>query len=547
MSLKKVSILLLALSFFVAACDNSDELAEQLDLAKIKLALAAGKANQVPIKEIANTEGVIKLSLEDGEVVEIPGGLVTEMQTDSSTWVIHFTFSDGSTQDAFFVGEFKLEHLDVVLNPYLTAPLSAVATIDVPIPGIFRVAVLGKGESGVMIEKQFSRSDTHHELPILGLYENYANDVVIEFQSPAGARRGSQIVTLATTTISNKPNVAFTIIKKSDNTYRGLYFVSNFKAGFDQNGDLRFVDVGAIGAAFLQKTKNGNYISQHRDGYTISEMNMVGQLVRQYRIANGFHHEIREMPNGNLLIATHTGGNFELEDVIIEVDRLTGAIVKTWDFNNILDPLRKGLPDVTGNDWLHVNAIYFDDRDNSVVISGRSQSAVIKIDYESGAIKWILSHHAGWKESLQPFLLRPVDNAGNTMATQNMDFWPYGQHSPMPVGTNRVLLYDNGDYRNYYDDANVPQASYSRAVEYEINEANMTIKMVWTYDHDKTIFTPYVGSVQQLPSSRLIGFGWPGPNSPRAVEVNASNQVVFEAKAGGNAYRILKFDIYEGL
>ncbi len=279
---------------------------------------------------------------------------------------------------------------------------------------------------------------------------------------------------------------------------------------------------------------------------------MLGQVVKQFHVPDGFHHEIREMQNGNFLVASHTNGDFLLEDVMVELNRATGQVVKSWDFTKILDPLRKGLPDVTTGDWLHINGAYFDNSDNSIVVSGRSQSSVIKVDYNTGAIKWILSHPSGWTEAWQPFLLKPIDAAGNALDTKGIDFWTYGQHNPQALEGNRILLYDNGDYRNYYDDNSKPQKSYSRMVEYKIDESNKTVQLVWSYDHNKEVFTPYTGSIQQTgPHSRLVGFMWGSSNSPKIVEVDKNKQIMFEANlnlgSSSTYYRTFKYDLYSGI
>jgi arylsulfate sulfotransferase len=259
------------------------------------------------------------------------------------------------------------------------------------------------------------------------------------------------------------------------------------------------------------------------------------------------------MSSGNFLIPSHSPPGVPYEDVVVEIDRNSGAVVKSWDFNFILDPQRPTLPDTQPGDWLHVNAMYYDEADHSMVISARSQSAVAKIDLNTGAVKWILGNHAYWNESLQPFLLKPVDANGNEIDVSGIDFWNYGQHAIQKTFNGNLLLYDNGDYRGYYDDPTVSPFSYTRFTEYKINEQLKTVKLVWQFDYDKTVFTPFTGYVQELPqtNSRLGAYMWISANTPKIVELNANDQIIFEATLkptlNTNYYRTYKVDVYSGI
>ncbi len=163
---------------------------------------------------------------------------------------------------------------------------------------------------------------------------------------------------------------------------------------------------------------------------------MLGQQVQTFDVPNMYHHDIREIPNGNFLVATNStpfdgnrnDGNLE-EDMIIEMDRQTGSIVKSWDFNVLLNNQRFYPGNqVNTDDWLHLNSIFFDENDQSLIISGRNQSTIAKIDYATGALKWLLAHPSGYDSSFDDYLLKPVDELGNPISTTDGDILPYYQH-----------------------------------------------------------------------------------------------------------------------
>ena len=86
---------------------------------------------------------------------------------------------------------------------------------------------------------------------------------------------------------------------------------------------------------------------------------------------NKIHHDVIELPNGNFLVTVNNAEIATIEDHILELDRSTGEIVTIWDFNEILPKRYTYLKNTT--DWLHVNSVFYDDSDNSLVVSGRHQ------------------------------------------------------------------------------------------------------------------------------------------------------------------------------
>ncbi len=103
-------------------------------------------------------------------------------------------------------------------------------------------------------------------------------------------------------------------------------------------------------------------------------------------------------------------------------------------------------------------------------------------------------------------------------------------------------LLENGNY-TIFDNGNDRDPAYSRAVEYQLDEANKTIEMVWEYDADKTIFGSSGGSTRRLPSGNtLLGYG--GKISESAArEVHPDGTLALELSFDNNmkAGRVLKF------
>ncbi|HBX66063.1 MAG TPA: aryl-sulfate sulfotransferase, partial [Balneolaceae bacterium] len=269
---------------------------------------------------------------------------------------------------------------------------------------------------------------------------------------------------------------------------------------------------------------------------------------------NNMHHEVIKLPNGNYVVAVSRVGitmikNGEeiesVEDYIIEVDP-SGNIVTEWDMAEILDVNRTDLTD-GGVDWFHMNAIWHDETDNTLIISGRNQG-VVKVNWQN-ELQWILSPHKGWGKAgryektaeTSPFLLTAVDDAGTPYsdeiqqgtAESNEFSWTWGQHAPLVLPNGNIFIFDNGFNRNFGSASN-----YSMGTEYEVNEDDMTIKQVWSYGKSRqdAFYSSIISDVDYLPETQnrlimpgVVRMGGSNPYS-KVVEVSyPDKEVIFES------------------
>jgi len=81
------------------------------------------------------------------------------------------------------------------------------------------------------------------------------------------------------------------------------------------------------------------------------------------------------------------------------------------------------------------------------------------------------------------------------------------------------MLFDNGDNRNFSG-----TGTYSRAVEYEIDEENMTIRQVWQYGKERgpETYSRIVSDVDFFPEENHVFF------TPGAVSFNGDYGKVIE-------------------
>ena len=248
------------------------------------------------------------------------------------------------------------------------------------------------------------------------------------------------------------------------------------------------------------------------------------------------------MENGHYLLRVASDGYRRpdgkvvrtVRDVILEMDA-EGNVVDDWRLYDILDPYRDAVlktldqgavclnVDATkqgktlsaeelaaqdkadvfgdivgsgaGRNWAHVNSVDYDATDDSIIISSRHQSAIIKIGRDK-KVKWILSSPEGWRPGWAEKVLKPVDKAGNPVKCEGSTCeggfdWTWTQHTGFKVRSDLsqgdilyVSAFDNGDGRGMEQPV-LAEMKYSRAVIYRIDQKKMTVEQVWEYGKER--------------------------------------------------------------
>lgn len=441
----------------------------------------------------------------------------------------------------------------VTPNPSGLAPLTAELTFKAKIPVNVTTEVLGAEP----LRHEHPGASTHHAISIVGLYPDAENRVEVRLRDMAQTFAVDTLVIPTDTLPTFFPTVEV-VVADRDRMEAG-WTLSNLGIGegrhfsswpvmFDTHGDIRwYMNLSFLDdlAFVLKRAANGNFL--FAQGFVLYEFDMLGRQLRRWDLPGLFsHHELVEKPDGNLLVAVGRVGWETMDDYIIEVDRVSGAIVNEWDLTELLDVYRRTYFDADV-DWFHMNAIFYDELDDALIVSGRNQAAVVKITNRNDLV-WILAAHKGWglagSEANGPatadFLLTAVDANGVPYgeAVQQGDEdapdfrWPWGQHASMILPNGNVFLFDNGLNRNFDGDA----SPFSRGVEYEVDKAAMTVRQVWHYGEERgpEYYSPIISDVDLLPSSgnRMIMPGIVFGSDPRAYVTEVSHpgkEVLFEA------------------
>lgn len=464
----------------------------------------------------------------------------------------------------FKTNGYKIENPNIIIDPYKSSPLTALILFETKNDVTPKVTVVGK-DNNTTITHTFQNT-TKHYLSIYGLYPDYENKVIIEYKE-----KGKQIkkeVTIKTDKLPDDFPLPTSVNSKKEELGTEFYFYTpsskGYSCAYDMNGDVRWY---LTHYAIWDNTrlKNGNMlVSTERLINTpyymtgLYEIDMFGKIYKEYSLPGGYHHDYYEMPNGNLLVATDDFDNKygTVEDYIVELDRKNGKIVNKIDLKNILKMTDGKSENWTSYDWFHNNSVWYDEKTNSITLSGRHQDAVINIDYNTKKLNWIIGDSKNWSKDYQKYFFKKVG--------ENFE-WQWSQHAAMITKEGYVFLFDNGNNKSKIKDNYVPaDKSYSRGVMYKINKKNMTIEQIWEYGKERSsdFYSPYISDVDYLGKNHYIVHsggivkedGKPS-NQPAGLSTGnialksdtvelLNDKVIFELILPTNNYRVEKMNIY---
>ncbi|HCO68670.1 MAG TPA: hypothetical protein DIT04_13060 [Dysgonomonas sp.] len=567
------------ISCFMLSCNDKDE--EVIltgEVRKIKDLVLEGSL-LLDVKD----SGVDKEFVFETETIVIPENRIGSLEINKKAWNTALVLDGNKMDIPTLGGSFKPEKIK--LNPSGYAPLTVRVNYFLMVEGKLQMRIQSKDKEVPDITYQFWNYGYNHQIDVHGLYPDYLNTVYITLTDKNGKERLTDTLKIQTEDISKITNYisvnpvkldiakmepALALVNSSNQS-----ILPHYSYMIDAMGNIRWIlstynhpelmKLTNTGNGF-RRSKTGNFLAGSRENSMIYEISMLGEIVNKWDIGAlgvGFHHDLIEMPNGNILFAstkfgdTKSNGEPASLDYFVELDRETGKIVTEWDLKKSLDEKRTliKVPGQGDSNWAHGNSVVYLENEDAILVSLRYQG-VVKLD-RNNRVKWILAPHKGFSsngrgESLKAFLLNPLDSNGSMINDENVidgntasdTFdWSWSQHSSLIMPNGNLLVFDNGFFRNFENNDN----NYSRVVEYKIDEQKNTVQQIWQYGKDRPeLYTMIGGSCVYLPKTGniLLAGGSNLRNSNgrggRIIEIDpATNEVVWEIEINepdGNAF-----------
>ncbi len=444
---------------------------------------------------------------------------------------ILYTINNGSNistqEEAGYIID-KNHSTNFYLNPNGNAPLSVTANIITNEPTTLEYTILNKTSSDISVKKKLNTLANEHDIVIYGLYENHLNYIEVTGRKEDGSLCFSQKVPVKTEKIDipeKNPDGTIGFVskikpEKIDNSWILLQLSRNtrYKVMLDLDGNIRWLLKtldDALPIKFIKdETSNGNDMVEVSPFYdtAINYYDMAGRLLEDKSITGLYnaHHDSVRLPDDKtvLILANQSGRTTTVDDIVAEYDKVSKTVTNNYDLSKLLPidrrvNIKQFITDHP-KDYLHTNSIDYDNADSGVIISARHQG-VFKFDRTFTNVKWIIAPHEGWNGKnidgitvdLNDKLLTPINMNGEKItdeqvlkgfkadAASGFD-WPWAQHNAKILSKDgdilTLIVYDNGDNRQRYGEYPIGTFNpkgYSRAVIYEIDEKNMTIKQIW--------------------------------------------------------------------
>ena len=496
-----------------------------------------------------------------------------------------FTFYDtevqqrlsGALEELKTVTTWTADNPLAVVSPYGTSsnglylyfttdmPTKVQYTVHVDDPDIPDFTATAADASG----QRFGRT---HEFQLIGLVPGEVNEVTLTIAGSWGNLRQTVHFTvempgtesgyntrLETTDGSSEEELSdglFTMMRV--NGYLGYGFM------YDNAGVMRY-EMVLEGFGLDRILSADNDIITCVSSTKIARINGLGQVEQVYDL-DGYelHHDIGFGQDGELLaLAEHAEGE-TVEDVVLSIDLGSGAVTELLDFTQVMDGYFAMTRPVSATDpffwqagewdWIHLNSLQYMAEDDSLIVSSRETSTIIKVKgiHTAPEVDWLAGDERFWVDT----------PCADLCLTQEGDFVPqYGQHcveflqNGEEDGVYYLLLYNN----NYWslNSRDGLELEVADTVGTDLYGDGSETSQVYVYKIDENARTFALTQSFDVPYSSIVSNGTPYGEYGHWV-VNSGVSMVFgEYDSAGNLireyayectmqnYRTFKYD-YQG-
>jgi arylsulfate sulfotransferase len=437
---------------------------------------------------------------------------------------------------------------DPGVSPFIThlaihgknlALLTKVAYTVQPKAGSVSKAVNVSYSASALAARGYLQSgDSVMTLPVIGLYAGYTNSVTLQFQFQDGSRVAiATNITTADSTALAGIYLHPTILKQraagSSLGFNFFYIKSALGSPVivDSDGEVRWA-VPGVESATSSALQADEFVIGGVTA-TIQRARLDGNISQDSLASTSlvsFHHNID--PGKTALLAevnTQTNGIENIESTVEEITS-QGSILNQWNLGAVIsaymlsqgdDPTAFVRP---GADWFHNNATAYDSSDNSILISSR-ENFVIKLDYQTGRIIWILGDPTKYW-----YTFASLRSKALTLAPGGL--YPIGQHAISITPGGHLLLFNDG-LGSLNQPAGAPAGetrTYSAVSAYSVDTNTMTAQNIWNFENGQTIFSSICSSAYKAPEDSLLIDYATADDTTHAILVglDSTHNVVFE-------------------
>ena len=402
---------------------------------------------------------------------------------------------DNYLKDELVKNKYTLDRAKVYVNPYNANPLSAMIIFYTDKSLEVSVTVKGKNNDDFTIN--YGKSNYHY-IPVYGLYGDYDNTVVVTLGDKT--TKEFRIKT-------DKIDMPSVTTKSGNVTTPGdLYLltspISMNSFGLDGYGNVRWM----LNGTYYHNIKvldNGHLLigidTDSTSGLptVIREIDYLGRIYNEYTVDSGYLNDFFVKSNGNIIVTSKNADRITISDLVLEIDKNTGKIVKQIDVYKLFESIDKSFTDgIERDDYFYNSGIeYYEDTD-TLLLTYWGGEMVVSIDYSDSKINWIFTNPENLPSTFDSYLLKGDDGF----------VYPKAMHQAKLSGDTLKVL-DNGysTIKNETDLSNL-KGSYSSVNTYTITDKK--IALTNSYNDNKKYFSYALGDLKTVGNGKdIILFG----------------------------------------
>ena len=395
-----------------------------------------------------------------------------------------------------------------------------------------------------------------HEFQIIGLVPGETNQVTMTISGSWGNAR--QIVSFTVEMPETRSGYATKLEVtdgSSDAAQAGGLFAMMRVNGYlgygffyDNDGILRY-EMVLEGYGLDRMLFDGNEIITCVSSSKLARINGLGEVTQVYDLEGyELHHDIGFGADGEVLALAEEVDGETVEDRVLSIDLESGEVSEILDFTQVMQGYFDMTRPVTPTDdffwqagewdWIHLNSLQYMPEDDSLIVSSRETSTIIKVTgiHSAPAVDWLAGDSRFWADT--PY--------ADLCLTQVGDFVPqYGQHCVELLaqegdGVYTLVIYNNNYWSlNTRDDFEMEVAD---TVGTDLYGDGSETSQVYIYRIDENARTFELADSFDVPYSSIVSDGVHCDNSDNWV-VNSGVSMVFgEYDPEGVLIREYKYD-----
>ena len=398
--------------------------------------------------------------------------------------------------------------------------------------------------------REYARS---HEFQLIGLVPGEENQVTLTVTGFWGAvrQRVSFTIDMPDTHSGYPARLEYTDGESAAALSEGLFAMmrTNGYLGygffFDNAGVMRYEMVlegfGLDRALFV----DGDLVTCV-SAAKLARIDPLGRVEQVYPLEGyELHHDIVLGPeDGTVIALVDKEGSETIEDVVVEIDLETGAVTELIDFSRLMEPYFSMTHAVAITDeffwqagqwdWLHLNTVDYLEEGDSLIVSSRETSTIIKVEnvHTDPALAWFAGDPAFWADT--PYAGLCLEPAGEFV-------YQYGQHSVEYAGPGEtegvyyIRTFNNNYWSNSSRDGYEPELD--PGVGTGLYDDGDDQSWVYVYEIDENAGTFALAQSFPVPYSSIVSNAAPAAGTDNWVVNSGVANVYGEYDAGGTLIR----------